>query len=275
MFVESHRSLQSMFDRADVVVRGTVVRTGVAALYAYGSQGRLPRDAPVLTLGVTETFKGSAVPELHVITDVCPSLDADPRSEWFVFAYRADQRYGPEGPTPHHHAVGGPQGQLRVVDGRLAGPYYAVQRVARELSGTPAADLAAKLRTMTGADVAARSLFERHGWTVVRTDHVGELTLPAAAAFGNAFADLCGAAPLAHCADLGARAGLDLRTGAGSDARVLTFVLEFPTPIGGGAYPPSGRAVAVGDRIVGAWVVSAVTRDVYAVTDRALVPVGP
>lgn len=55
--------------------------------------------------------------------------------------------------------------------------------------------------------------------------------------------------------------------------RVLRYVLEFPTPVGGGPYPPTGVAVALGGQVIGAWVVSAVTRDVYAVSDRVKVPI--
>ena len=180
---------------------------------------------------------------------------------------------GPDAPGTHYFTIGGPQGQFRLTNGRVSGPYFAFQRVARSEADEAASDLAARLRAMTGADAEARSIFERHSWMVVRTRSVSELVLPAAADLGAAFQYVCGEAPVAHCADLSGRIGLDLRSGAGQDARVLSFVLEFPTPIGGGAYPPTGVAVAVGQRVIGAWVVSAVTRDVYAVSDRANVPV--
>ena len=263
-----------MFDRADVVARGRVSAQGPTLVYGYDGIGRFPRDARLTTLRISETFKGAPVGELKIVEDVCHGLSAGADDEWIVFAAAADPRYGPDAPGPHAFTIGGPQGQLRLSGGRVSGPYFAFQKVARSEADTPATDLATRLRAMTGADAEAHSIFERHGWTVVRTGSVSELVLPTAAAFGAAFQYLCGEAPVAHCADLSGRIGLDLRSGAGQDARVLSFVLEFPTPIGGGAYPPTGVAVAVGQRVIGAWVVSAVTRDVYAVSDRANVPVG-
>lgn len=262
-----------MFERADVVARGRVSAQGPTLVYGHGRTGRFPRDARLTTLRISETFKGLPVPELKIVENVCPGLNAGADDEWIVFAAAADARYGPDAPGLHFFTIGGPQGQLRLTNGRVAGPYFAFQTVARGEADTRVGDLATRLRAMTGADAEARSIFERHGWTVVQTTSVSEMVLPAATDLGAPFQYVCGEAPVAHCADLSGQIGLDLRGGAGQDARVLSFVLEFPRPIGGGASPPTGVAVAVGHRVIGAWVVSAVTRDVYAVSDRANVPV--
>ena len=275
-FVESHRSIQALVERADVVVRGRVTAEEPTVMYAIAGSGRLPLGRQLTTIAVDEVFKGGSARELKFLADACPAIGPG-ADEWIVFGSLADPRYGPDAPGPHYVSVGGPQGQIRLTAGRVAGPYYAVQRVARGLDAHPLGTVSAALRAAASADAsgAARALFERHGWSVVRTSSLNELTLPAAAGFASPLEPLCGLASVAHCADLSARAGLDLRAVAGRDVRLIRYVLEFPTPVGGGAYPPTGVAVVADAQVFGAWVVSAVTRDVYAVPDRAGVPIGP
>ncbi len=273
-FAESFRSVQSLVERADVVARGRVTADEPTVLYAVDASGRQPRGARVTTLAVEEVFKGAPAKELKILADACPAIGPGPH-EWLVFGSLADPRYGPDAAGPHYVSIGGPQGQIRLAAGRVAGPYYGVQSVARALDDLPLAVIGSELRAAVNADAspAARAIFEREGWSVVRTWSLTELTLPGSAGFAAPLQPLCGEATVEHCAALSARVGLDLRAGAGRDVRVLRYVLEYPTPVGGGPYPPTGVAVAMGGHVVGAWVLSAVTRDVYAVSDRANVPV--
>jgi hypothetical protein len=247
-------SLHALVDRADVIVLATVVRVEAPPAAAPG----VARDMPLLvgvgerlTLRATETVKGTVASEFSVHDGPCPLVSAKSGESLVLFL---DDFAEPDGVL---RPVGLPVSVLRATPDRSL------------------AQLVSAIRATPALDGDARTLFQRHGWSVSGKQAVDELTLPSAAEFGLAGREYRTmgvrlSEPLEHYATLSAKAGLDPRPYAGKPAEILTFFLEGKR--GDFAQGSAlGHALIAERRIVGAWVSVFPELGTFAVADRAAV----
>src|SRR5206468_3757004 len=84
-YFEYYGGLPAMVDRAETIVRGHVIRTGVA------DEGYGPVRA--ITFRADETLKGDARGEITIVEGPCRELDVREGDEWVAFLMRyASQR---------------------------------------------------------------------------------------------------------------------------------------------------------------------------------------
>lgn len=263
-----YRSLDLLADGADLIARAQIVGQDVVQLRAFGANGRVSlRDARRTTVRVLETLKGAAEPEVRVIEDACPGLDGQPGDEWVLFLGTPfDPKHGPDDPRDHRVTLGGPQGQFRIRASRIAGPFFAFQRVVREYGGATSAELLADLRAVRQLDLGpSRALLERAGWAVLPGRDVDDIRLPADFAQPARFGDL----PFRVFADASRRAGQDLAPFAGMTLRAVSYLLELDRPSTEKQYRATVLHAQGG--VVGTWITvfhNIGDWEVYAVTER-------
>lgn len=264
----SYRTLGSLVDDADLVVRAVVIGSGTTTLRAFGANGVIShRDASRTTLQVRSAlFGGPAPAAVNVLEDVCPGLDGTPGDEWLVFLRKADPRYGPDTPGDHYYAVGGPQGLMRLRDGRVVGPFFTFQRAIHAYEGATVGEVEADLAAVRPLDrEAGRALVERYGWRVLDGSNVTDVDLPADRTAMFFLEDT----PFAAYVDASRRAGLDLGAAGPGSARILALRLEADRPSTEKQY--TAHVVYRAGRIVGAWVVAGIpwTWSLFALDQRA------
>ncbi len=132
------------------------------------------------TFRLVTLLRGSDVPStFSVVEQVCPNIDLSAGDEWLLFLRAWDAPTQPPS-NATFVTLTGPQGQLRVVNGRIAGPYYDQARVARSYDGAAIDEVIADIRAAQpfAADAAARYAQSR-GWSVERILDPSDLYLRA------------------------------------------------------------------------------------------------
>lgn len=263
----SYRTLDSLVDDADVVVRAVVVAKDTATLKAFGANAAVSyRNASRTTLQVLAALHGGPGPAtVSVLEDVCPGLDTTPGDEWLLFLRKADPKYGPDTAGAHYYALGGPQGVMRLRDGRVVGPFFKFQRAVHAYEGATVAEVEAGIAAVRPLDkIAGRALVERHGWRVLEGTSVHDLELPADHSAKFFLEDT----PFAAYVDASRRVGLDLARVAPGSAHVLALRLEADRPSTEKQY--NAYVVYREGRIVGAWVIAGIpwTWTLFALDQR-------
>ncbi len=129
-----YKTLAELVEDSPVIVRATPLVTDRATLYAFdGSGARFSRDARRTTFRVTKQLKGPALSEVYVVEDVCENIETRPGEAWLILAHEFAPPFAP-GPG-YYVASGGPQGQFRLVNGRVAGTYFVFAPVVRSYDG--------------------------------------------------------------------------------------------------------------------------------------------
>lgn len=258
---QHYRSLALLADEATVIVRARVVAADTVQLTP-GFGAGTTRDARRTTFVVLDSLKGTAPRELRVLEDVCPNLIVVPGEEWVLFAYRADDRNGPGDGREHYLTLGGPQGQFRIRDGVVSGPFYKFAQAVHSYEGAPVGELLADLARVPMLDrVGARAMLSDRGWTLQSDAMLSDLPLPSGRAPGET-------GTLGDMVDAAARGGSDLVPLLGRTVQIARFWLEHAPPA---AVLYEGTIVLSDGRPVGGWIV--VMRDdrrrVFALTERA------
>jgi hypothetical protein len=150
-WVSHYRTLEELARDAEIVVRAVAVAQDEVRLRP-GFAREATRAARRTTFRVTEVLRpaGVSLGEIRVLEDVCPNLTVAPGEEWVLFAYRwtSAATNGPDEPGDHYLTRGGPQGQFRVRDGRIAGPFYRFAELVHSYEGAPVAELVADTRAV-------------------------------------------------------------------------------------------------------------------------------
>lgn len=242
--------MPALVDRADVIVRATVVRTEPTNTAGnYDNQG-----ARRVTLRTIETAKGAAPAEFVLLDGPCPTLVAA-QGESLIALLEAN----PAGPGLK--PIGLPTSALRATASRTL------------------AQLMAEIGAIRPLDGDARALFERNGWTVTAKRDFTEFDLPPISAFALAGTETRGAAPAVtepfeRYAVLSGEVGLDLRSYAGHRAELLTFWLERKPPEYT-AGTPFGHVLIAERTLVGAWVTVFPEGGPFSLRERAAALAAP
>lgn len=137
-WVSHYRTLEELVRDAEIVVRAVAVAQDEVRLRP-GFAREATRAARRTTFRVTEVLRpaGGSLGEIRVLEDVCPNLTLSRGEEWLLFAYkwRDAAANGPDEPGDHYFTRGGPQGQFRVRDGKVVGPFYAFADVVHSYEG--------------------------------------------------------------------------------------------------------------------------------------------
>ncbi len=256
-YFTQYTRLETLVDGADLIVTGLVTDVR-STRETYGEVRRI-------TLRATWTRKTSSAPAtVTIVESPCPALDLLVGDEvttflqpfWSDSTPRAAGLYAP---------LGGPQSVFVARNGTIASPDSRDEaKVVAAYAGRRTADLQADVSRLRPADGDARALFQRHGWRVLDTFTIQELTIPFDfEAPGRAYFD----APFATYSTASAAIGLDLRTFARKDAELLQLTLERERT-DRGPTPPIGQAIIVDRQVVGAWVTVYPQRDVFALSAR-------
>jgi len=266
-WVKGYRSLALLANDATVIVRARAVSTDTVQLKAFAAGNSVSlRDARRTTFVVEDTLKGAVSGELRVLEDVCPNLTVAPGEDWLLFAYRWDDRYGPGDGRDHYLTLGGPQGQFRIRDGVVSGPFYTFGRAVHGYEGAPVGEVLDDLARVAPLDHAgARDMLTDRGWTVQGEAILSDDELPSgrdSSWWPDTFGSIIDAA---------ARGGSDLGPYLGRTVQVARFWLENAPPA---AVLYQATIVLIDGKPVGGWIIAG--RDdrsqisqVFAVTERA------
>jgi len=258
---QHYLSLALLADEATVIVRARAVAADTVQLTP-GFGAGTTRDARRTTFFVLESLKGTASQELRILEDVCLNLSVVPGEEWVLFASRADDRNGPGDGREPYLTLGGPQGQFRIRDGVVAGPFYKFAQAVHSYEGAPVGELLADLARVPMLDrVGARAMLSDRGWTIQSDAMLSDLPLPSGRDSPG------GMGAIGDMVDAAARGGSDLVPLLGRTVQIARFWLEHPPP---DAVLYEGTIVLSDGRPVGGWIV--VMRDdrrrVFALTER-------
>jgi hypothetical protein len=145
-WVSHYVTLEQLTKDAEVVVRAVAVAQDVVRLRP-GFAREATRPARRTTFRVTAVLRpaGTTLTEIRVLEDVCPNLTVAPGEEWVLFAYlwKDAAANGPDEPGDHYITRGGPQGQFRIRDGKVAGPFYVFADLVHSYEGALVGELVA------------------------------------------------------------------------------------------------------------------------------------
>jgi hypothetical protein len=145
-WVSHYVTLEQLAKDAEIVVRAVAVAQDEVRLRP-GFAREATRPARRTTFRVTGVLRpaGTTLTEIRVLEDVCPNLTVAPGEEWVLFAYlwKDAAANGPDEPGDHYITRGGPQGQFRIRDGKVAGPFYLFADLVHSYEGAPVAELVA------------------------------------------------------------------------------------------------------------------------------------
>jgi hypothetical protein len=251
-WTHGYLSIDLLTENAELIVRGTVVSSGTVQLKAFGANNAVSlRSARRTTLRVTETLKqpsGAPPTEVNVVEDVCPNLSQIATGEWILFARRFDPPYAPDDGRVYYVTEGGPQGQFRLENDRVIGPFFRFARVVHSYEGASAQEVRSDVAAVRAIDIAGgRALIERYGWKILRAPAVRDMPLP------KDFSQDDGAGAFQANAVASRSIGLELHGFAGQVLRGASFSLDFDRPstekqdIATVLFDPGGR-------VVGAWL---------------------
>lgn len=263
-WAKSYQSLALLANDAAVIVRARAISSDTVQLKAFGAGNSVSlRDARRTTFIVEDTLKGAVSGELRILEDVCPNLTVVPGEDWLLFAYRWDDRYGPDDGREHYLTLGGPQGQFRIRGGVVSGPFHTFARAVHGYEGASIAELLDDLARVPPLDrVGARAMLSDRGWAVPGEAILSDLELPSdreAQWWPDTFGGI---------SDAAARGGSDLAPYLGRTVQVTRFWLENAPP----ATVLYQATIVLSDgKPVGGWIVAG--RDdrsqVFALTERA------
>jgi hypothetical protein len=262
-YLEYYASLPVMVDRAETIVRGRVVGTGVT------DEGYGPLRT--IALRADETLKGDARGEITIVEGPCRELEVREGDEWVAFLMRyASQRTSRD--AGKYVSISGPQGIFPLPSGKVSPVNFdpaAPPTVVMKYAGKATAELVRDIKATAPLDIAARPLFARYGWTVTRPWQVQELTIPSQSDWGRpqrvGFTGI--ERPFGDYANASADGGYDLASFGGMPAELLALTLERDWD-GNGRFPPLGHVLIVDRRIVGLWVLISPQSDVYSLRQR-------
>ena len=145
-WVSHYVTLEQLAKDAEIVVRAVAVAQDEVRLRP-GFARDATRPARRTTFRVTAVLRpaGTTLNEIRVLEDVCPNLTVAAGEEWVLFAYlwKDAAANGPDEPGDHYITRGGPQGQFRIRDGKVAGPFYLFADLVHSYEGAPVAELVA------------------------------------------------------------------------------------------------------------------------------------
>lgn len=137
-WVRHYQTLRDLTIDAEIVVRAVARAQDTVQLKAFGANDVVMlRPAQRTAFDVTAVLRPATAElrQIRVLEDVCANLTVKPGEEWLLFAYKFDPRHGPDEPGDHYFTRGGPQGQFRVRDGKVVGPFYAFADVVHSYEG--------------------------------------------------------------------------------------------------------------------------------------------
>lgn len=260
-YAEHYTALETLVDRADLVVGGVVTDVGAAPIQSGAPLGNMRQ----ITLRSSWLMKAPRpLATINVLETPCPLYDTRSGDEWIVFLSRY---WGPGVPSEagYYIPIGGVQSVFIARDGVILRPREPREApVVAAYAGKRPGDLQVDVGRIRPVDGDARALFERYGWRTTSTFLIQELTLPTdAGAIRNGLER-----PLSSYSAVSSRIGLDLRPYLGRDAELLQITLERERDPGEMRIPPIGYTVIVDRKVVGAWVLLYPQRDIYAVDER-------
>ncbi len=241
-WARSYGSIALLTNDAHVIVRASALRQDTVALRP-GLGAAPTREARRTVLRVTSVLKAtSPVPgQIAVVEDVCPNLTVSPGEEWILFLRPVDQQTDPA-TTGDLWTLGGPQGQFRIVGGRIVGPFFTFARAVHSYEGATIDELLADIAAAPSLDPQAGVRFvEARGWSVLRPAPFHDFVLPSNADFVFSVADAVKAST-----DVG------LTLGPYIDQPLVIAPVDLVDVSGRGLEPRAWIALS-GGRIVGAW----------------------
>jgi hypothetical protein len=262
-YFEYYASLPMMVDRAETIVRGRVIGTGMTD-ESYG-------PVRTITLRADETLKGDARGDITIVEGPCRELDVREGDEWVAFLMRfASLRTTRD--AGKYVSISGPQGIFPLPSGKVSAVNFdaaAPPTVVMKYAGKTTAELVRDIKAAAPLDIAAQPLFARHGWTVKRPWQVLEITIPSQTEWARpqrmGFTGI--EHPFVDYANASADAGFDLVAFAGRPAEILALTLEREWD-GNGRFPPTGHVLIVDRHIVGLWILVSPQGDIYSLHQR-------